>query len=236
MFGRSIGLLIIAAMAAGTVRAQTNIDPAQKFAWGENIGWTNWHDAGDPDGAQGVRVADTFLSGFIWAENAGWINLGDGTPANGVHYANVNGTDFGVNRDPNTDEFFGYAWGENVGWLNFDGGALANPPNPARIDVSNCTLAGFVWAENCGWLNLDDANAYVALEAAVCTGGVLGDLNCDGIVGFDDINPFVLAISDPAAYVATYPDCDILNGDCNGDGFVDFDDINAFVVLLSGGG
>jgi hypothetical protein len=61
-----------------------------------------------------------------------------------------------------------------------------------------------------------------------------GDLNCDGVVNFDDINPFVLALSDPAAYAATYPDCPITNGDCNGDGFVNFDDINAFVALLSG--
>jgi 1,4-alpha-glucan branching enzyme len=61
-----------------------------------------------------------------------------------------------------------------------------------------------------------------------------GDLTCDGIVDFDDINPFVLAISDPAAYQLAYPTCNILNGDCNGDGLVDFDDINPFVALLSG--
>ena len=61
-----------------------------------------------------------------------------------------------------------------------------------------------------------------------------GDLNCDGLVNFDDIDPFVLALSDPAAYALQYPDCDILNGDANGDGVVNFDDINAFVALLSG--
>jgi len=75
MLRRSSGLLIIAAIAASTARAQTNIDPAHKSAWGENIGWTNWHDAGNPDGAQGVRFHGTFLSGFVWAENVGWINL-----------------------------------------------------------------------------------------------------------------------------------------------------------------
>lgn len=62
---------------------------------------------------------------------------------------------------------------------------------------------------------------------------LLGDLNCDGAVNFDDINPFVTALSDPAAYAIQYPGCDILNGDCDGDGDVDFDDINAFVALLS---
>ena len=62
-----------------------------------------------------------------------------------------------------------------------------------------------------------------------------GDLNCDGVVNFDDINPFVLAFSDPAGYHAAYPNCNILNGDCNGDGVVNFDDINPFIAILSGG-
>jgi probable HAF family extracellular repeat protein len=60
-----------------------------------------------------------------------------------------------------------------------------------------------------------------------------GDLNCDGAVDFGDINPFVLALSNPAGYQAAYPDCDILNADCNGDGVVDFGDITPFVALLS---
>ncbi len=223
--------LLLAAAAFG----DSNIDPAHKFAWGENIGWTNWHDAGDPVGSQGVRVGATFLSGFIWAENVGWINLGDGTPANGVEYANVNGTDFGVNRDPGTNELYGLGWGENVGWLNFDGGAQATPPNPARLDPVNCTLAGYVWGENIGWLNLDDANAYVGLEAAVCAAGMIGDLNCDGTVGFGDINPFVLFLSNFAAWQAAYPACPPENGDINGDGlYPDFGDINPFVALLTG--
>ncbi|MEW6250819.1 MAG: hypothetical protein AB1716_09235, partial [Planctomycetota bacterium] len=36
-------------------------------------------------------------------------------------------------------------------------------------------------------------------------GGLRGDLNCDGAVNFDDINPFVLALSDPAGYAVAYP-------------------------------
>jgi hypothetical protein len=61
-----------------------------------------------------------------------------------------------------------------------------------------------------------------------------GDLNCDGVVNFADINPFVLALSNPAAYASQYPNCQILNGDINGDGAVNFADINPFVALLSG--
>jgi uncharacterized membrane protein len=36
-----------------------------------------------------------------------------------------------------------------------------------------------------------------------------GDLNCDGAVNFGDINPFVLAISNPPGYATAFPDCDI---------------------------
>ncbi len=61
-----------------------------------------------------------------------------------------------------------------------------------------------------------------------------GDLNCDGVVDFGDINPFILALSDPAAYAAAFPDCRIANGDINGDASIDFGDINPFIALLTG--
>jgi hypothetical protein len=64
--------------------------------------------------------------------------------------------------------------------------------------------------------------------------GRKGDLNCDGLVNFGDINPFVLALSDPDEYRRQFPNGDILNGDCNGHGALDVGDINPFVMLLGG--
>lgn len=64
----------------------------------------------------------------------------------------------------------------------------------------------------------------------------IGDMNCDGVVDFGDINAFVLALTDPDGYAAAYPHCNLLMGDCDGNGELDFGDINAFVALLSGGG
>ncbi|MEW6252038.1 MAG: sialidase family protein [Planctomycetota bacterium] len=61
-----------------------------------------------------------------------------------------------------------------------------------------------------------------------------GDMNCDGRVNFDDINPFVLALSDPAGYATALPNCARRLGDIDNNGSVDFDDINPFVALLSG--
>lgn len=63
-----------------------------------------------------------------------------------------------------------------------------------------------------------------------------GDLNCNGVVDFGDINPFVLALTNPAAWQSAYPGCPVLNGDINNDNVVDFGDINPFVSLLSSGG
>ncbi len=61
-----------------------------------------------------------------------------------------------------------------------------------------------------------------------------GDMNCSGAVNFYDINPFVLALSNPDAYEEAFPDCPIENGDINQDGLVNFYDINPFVALLTG--
>ncbi len=61
---------------------------------------------------------------------------------------------------------------------------------------------------------------------------ITGDVNCDGVVDFDDIDPFVLALTGPAAYALEYPNCERMQADCDADGDVDFDDIDPFVALL----
>lgn len=61
-----------------------------------------------------------------------------------------------------------------------------------------------------------------------------GDMNCDGVVDFYDIDPLVAAFNGPAAYNAAYPTCVWLNGDGNCDGTVNFFDIDAFIDCLDG--
>jgi len=62
----------------------------------------------------------------------------------------------------------------------------------------------------------------------------LGDLDCNGVVDFEDVEAFVLALTSRPAYLAAHPDCDPQRADCNGDGAVSFDDIDAFVARLAG--
>ena len=62
----------------------------------------------------------------------------------------------------------------------------------------------------------------------------IGDTNCDGVVSYGDVGPFVIVLNSLAAYEAQYPECDWHNADVNGDGKVSYGDINPFVLLLGG--
>lgn len=61
-----------------------------------------------------------------------------------------------------------------------------------------------------------------------------GDMNCDGSINGHDISPFVLALTDPAAYGAQFPDCHIENADVDENGSVNGLDIDPFTMLLRG--
>lgn len=55
-----------------------------------------------------------------------------------------------------------------------------------------------------------------------------GDCNCDGLINFDDIDPFVAVLG--GATPCRFENCDV-----NGDGVINFDDIDPFVALLGSG-
>lgn len=62
---------------------------------------------------------------------------------------------------------------------------------------------------------------------------VLGDTDCSGVADMEDVEPFVLALLDPAAYELQYAGCSILRADVNEDESIDGLDIDAFTVLLT---
>ena len=61
----------------------------------------------------------------------------------------------------------------------------------------------------------------------------MGDANCDGFVNNFDIDAFVLALTNPAAYASAFPNCPIGNADLNGDGLINNFDIDPFVACLT---
>lgn len=76
-------LAAVAAAAPAAASTTSNIDSANRFAWGENIGWINFDGSstGGPTARVSVNAAGQF-SGFAWGENVGWINF-DGSSTGG---------------------------------------------------------------------------------------------------------------------------------------------------------
>ncbi len=105
--------------------------------------------------------------------------------------------------------------------------------NPAMIYASYLTGFSFPLLDTA----LDDDMDAIAAWCMPLPGNFRrGDMNCDGVMNFDDINPFVLALVSQTSYVAQYPGCPWPNADINGNGVVNFDDINPFVSCLVAGG
>ncbi len=208
--------IVAAAIAVPALAQSFNISPTNKYAWGENIGWTNWHDANS--GSQGVVIEGPYLRGMIWGENVGWINTGN-VPSNGVTYNNLTGLDYGVNVQPNGN-LSGYAWGENIGWVNFGVGAFPAGQQPRFVRVEG-RFRGYAWGENVGWINLDDGTHFVGV---VCP----ADFNSDGAVDFFDYDDFVVCFEGGACPPGK-------TADFNNDTAVDFFDYDDFVVAFEAG-
>jgi hypothetical protein len=73
---------------------------------------------------------------------------------------------------------------------------------------------------------------YAGLGIAVYIPAIRGDMNCSRRLDNFDIDPFVVALTDPAAYAANFSWCDRNLADINDDGAVDNFDIDPFVLAL----
>jgi hypothetical protein len=91
------------------------------------------------------------------------------------------------------------------------------------LTQADCAQAGAMWkgaATSCA-----DNNSNGVADACEVT-ACAGDTNCDGLVNFADINPFVAALT-------TGTMCSFANCDVNHDNAVNFGDINPFVARLT---
>jgi hypothetical protein len=75
------------------------------------------------------------------------------------------------------------------------------------------------------------------IPIAPFSGGGLddGDMNGDGAVNNLDIAPFSLALTDPGAFAAQFPNVPLLTGDIDNNGAFNNLDISPFAALLVGG-
>ena len=150
---RAVPITVAVALLLGNACSEataSTINPANKYSYGDNIGWMDWR----PSQEHGVAIGEYVCSGYIYAPNVGWIHLGSGSPANGVRYQNNSATDYGVNHDGGGN-LRGLAYGANIGWLNFESTGAPS------FDLITGQLNGFVWGENVGWISLSTAVASV---------------------------------------------------------------------------
>lgn len=88
---------------------------------------------------------------------------------------------------------------------------------------------GLFWAHHEFAIN----NSWRTWVAAFGPANQQGDVNCDGSLDLRDVEPFILALLDPAEYEKQFPDCEIDRADMNADGSVDLVDVEPFVEALS---
>ena len=134
-------------------QAATTINVTNKFAYGANAGWMDWHG----NASSGAVVGEFVCAGYIYAVNVGWISLGNGAPTNGIHYQNISASDFGVNHD-GFGNLRGYAYGANIGWVNFETNGAP------KLDLVTGKLSGSIYSANCGWISLSNAVAFVQTD------------------------------------------------------------------------
>jgi len=124
--------------------------------------------------------------------------------------------------------------------FNVAAGPVASVTAPFQLghtfaaDTANTAPPGF----------LDDARIYSgilspeeleAIRQENAPPPLAGDMDRNGQVDFDDINPFVLGLNDPVLFESNFGVPASFNGDIDGNGQLDFDDIAGFVTILTGG-
>ena len=114
---------------------------------------------------------------------------------------------------------------------------LADALAAAGVDVSDwelddSTAQGGTYISGDGTILAGVGKQSGVRRAFVAYLPIRGDLNCDDALDFNDIDPFVIAISDRQQYEDEYPECSFDRADINRDGAVDFADIDPFVEAL----
>lgn len=119
---------------------------------------------------------------------------------------------------PNSPDRTAGPGGTQIGWLGF--------PAPALCQIAgDCDDGDPCTSNECDGIRC-------VFKPALCPPGVLGDMNCDGLVNAADVPAFALALVDPTAYAVAHPACNIRRGDTNADFLVDGADIRAFTALV----
>lgn len=162
------------------------------FIWGENLGYINVGSGAGPylndplDASTfGINIDSIgFLHGMAWGENIGWVNFDGGAVAVPPQPARIDCLGF----------FHGFVWGENVGWINLRAGG---PPRFMRLTITAVpVLCDLNHDLQVNGLDIQWFVNYLLFGGAGWNDICSGDLEPgpDGIIDFDDVDPFVTCL------------------------------------------
>ncbi len=199
-----------------------------------DVGYAGDGDAVDPRGAiDGGSITGALVARFNWGDWWSWPNTPDtaGNADGWLHVASDDLThwEFGTTNDPNVMDgkqdtlntslaetypyyvvafrLFTYHEAHDYFWLW--GGKITDVP---AIMIDN-----------------------VSFEVSVAAAYLPGDFDGSGTVDTQDINPFILALTNPGQYQTQYG-VDPVVYDTNNDDVINTEDINPFIIILTGGG
>jgi hypothetical protein len=118
----------------------------------------------------------------------------------------------------------------DLSWYTIDGGG-------GTSTGSGFTLSGTIGQPDAGAMTGGGftlrGGFWPGASDAPCP-GARADADCDGLVNFFDIDPFVMALFDLPAYQASFCDGQICAVDIDCSGLVNFFDIDPFVTCIFG--
>lgn len=170
------------------------------------------------------QTKDGVLSAYLWDPDDGYTLFrlpGKPTEWSAGNYLNDNGVVIGEARRGHFDSAY-WIWDRDHGIRDINTILAASTPEENRP----------IWSLD----GLNNRNQLIGhIECRSCRGVLLspvslGDANCDGLVDFDDVGPFVTTLIEPPAPADDTGLCaPFAAADVNEDAAVDFDDIEPFV-------
>ncbi len=147
---------------------------------------------------------------------------------------------------PNTPGWASYNQYLGVFWNNTHDPvthATDDPLTPMQnlANFTGYTIYGFEEGETDApplvWMvaGYDAATGQVLTAVYGLPEAIPGDFDGSGVVDTQDINPFILALTNPSSFEAAYG-VDPAIYDTNSDAVINTEDINPFIIILTGGG
>ncbi len=224
-FDRVTGELYIADVGQGT-REEVDVQPADSIG-GQNYGWRCYEGSIGYD-LTGCPPASTMVFPIHEYTHGGSpfrCSITGGYVYRGAQIWDLAGTYFFADYCSNQIWTFRYVDGSVTDFR--DRTSELDPPSYSINDIVS------FGEDAAGNLYIVDHGGEIF--RVVPNGPVVGDLNGDGQINAFDIEPFALALVDPAAYAEQYPEIDPdVTGDVNCDEVLDAFDIDPFVELLAG--